>query len=116
MMNPEMGRRLVLHYEGSAISNVANGGIVVASEHARCALDGIMNALIRIDGAEEAAKFGYALADRAVSGVRSVTALPLFEATPVELPPVTAPAVEAHRFNVTFFFIVTSMMWAAAYV
>ena len=70
---------------------------------ARCAVDGVMNALIRMAGREEAAKYAFALADRVVGGLREPTALPMLvapEAKPEPAPPSKPPpkqsAMEAY--------------------
>jgi hypothetical protein len=56
-------------HEGQILASVQHHGTEHAGEIARCVADGAVNALIRIEGPEAAAKFAFALADRAVGGV-----------------------------------------------
>ncbi len=68
-MTPEEKRHSVLSHEGQVLASVQHYGPAHAGEIARCVADGAVNALIRIEGPEAAAKFCFALADRAVGGV-----------------------------------------------
>ncbi len=81
-MTPEQRRRSVMAHEGQVLAAVCrfhDGEL--SGDVARCVADGAMNALIRIEGGPEAAKFAFALADRVV-GEQLVPTL-----TPVVLPP-----------------------------
>jgi hypothetical protein len=68
-MTPEDRRHSVMAHEGQILASVQHHGTAHAGEIARCVADGAVNALIRIEGPEAAAKFAFALADRAVGGV-----------------------------------------------
>lgn len=73
---------IVLQNEGSILhSCVHHGGKSRAGQVARAVVDGVMNALIRLEGSKEAAAFAFVLADRVAGGVRAPTAqAPLVEA------------------------------------
>lgn len=72
-MDQENRRKLMLRQEGAILSSVACNGISTTCEIARCQIDGLANALIRIEGAEETALFIFALSDRVAGGIRENT-------------------------------------------
>jgi hypothetical protein len=76
MPSPDMRKRHVLMYEGRALSDTGTHGQETAIEFAHCAIDGIINALIRVERSAAAARYAFALADRVVGGIREPTALP----------------------------------------
>lgn len=74
MLDEATRQRIMLHQEGAVLANVGNvGDTANACEIACCQLDGITNALIRMQGAEETAHFVFVLSDRVAGGVRDVT-------------------------------------------
>lgn len=73
MLDEATRQRIMLHQEGVVLGNVASIGMEDACSAARCQIDGIANALIRMQGAEDAARFVFALSDRVAGGVRDVT-------------------------------------------
>jgi hypothetical protein len=75
-MTPEQRSQVVLSHEGQALNLAGCHGISEAGELSRCIVDGVMNALVRMDGPEETAKFAFALSDRVAGGLREPTALP----------------------------------------
>ena len=58
-----MRKRHVPMYESRALSNTGTHGQESAIALAHGAIDGIMNALIRVEGSEAAARYAFALAD-----------------------------------------------------
>lgn len=68
-MNDSHKRQMVIMYEGQALNYAGVNGDVEGINNAHCAIDGLMNALIRLDGPEEVAKFAFALSDRVVGKV-----------------------------------------------
>ena len=85
-LSREMKRNLTMQQEGTYLGNVATYGIGSAADLARCAADGAVNALIRMEGAEATAPFVFALSDRVAGGVRAPTAIFLLTPNPVEAP------------------------------
>lgn len=77
-MNAEERRNAVTCYEGQVLTIVGNCGPEYACDMARCAVDGAINALMRIEGAQETARFAFNVVDRVVETVRDAT-----EFTPV---------------------------------
>jgi hypothetical protein len=78
----------VLNHEGQILSLAGSSGQAIASDYARCVVDGAMNAIIRMEGAEKAAAFAFGVADRVAGGLRAPT--PIFPASaPLSL---SAPA------------------------
>ena len=77
MLSPDARKRYVLMHEGRPLSNSGPHGEEASIDLARCAIDGAMNALIRMDGREKAAEYAFALADRVAGGLREPTALPM---------------------------------------
>jgi len=76
MANDEARTQAVIHFEGHTLAFAGQHGLAVGREHAQCVIDGAANALVRMDGAKEAATYLYAVADRIVGGVREPTPLP----------------------------------------
>lgn len=93
-MNPEMRKQIVLSHEGQclAMAGPNGGGEEHAREVTRCVIDGAFNALIRMEGAEQAAKFAFALSDRVVGQLRQPTELPVGPVPPIAKPK-AAPAL-----------------------
>jgi hypothetical protein len=85
-MTPEERKHSMLAHEGQILASVQHLGTARAGEIARCVADGAVNALIRIEGPEAAAKFAFALADRAVGGLHLEPT-----AGPLVIPPPRAP-------------------------
>lgn len=87
----------MMHHEGQTLQLAAASGKDAAADYARGAVDGYINALIRLNGADDASRFSFALADRVVSGVRLPTAWPIPKLEEVSIkiavPPPT-PVVE----------------------
>lgn len=74
MLDETTRQRIMIQQEGAILASVgAYSEPAVACEIARCQLDGITNALIRMQGAKETAAFVFALSDRVAGGVRDVT-------------------------------------------
>jgi len=67
-------KRIMLGNEGHVIEFAGNHGEPAASEYARAAIDGLFNALVRLEKPEEVAAFAFALADRVVGRVKAPTA------------------------------------------
>lgn len=76
-MNSDHRRQSVLSHEGQILAAAGNFGEDHAAEIARCAIDGAMNALIRIEGRKAAAEYAFALGDRVVAGIKGPTDLPI---------------------------------------
>lgn len=74
MLDHDVRQRIILQQEGAVLASISSYATPVACEIARCQIDGIANALIRIDGAEETAQYIFALSDRVAVGCRSHTA------------------------------------------
>lgn len=74
MLDHEVRQRIILQQEGAVLASISSYATPVACEIARCQIDGIANALIRIDGAEETAQYIFALSDRVAVGCRAHTA------------------------------------------
>ena len=74
MLDETTRQRIMIQQEGAILVSVGvYSEPAVACEIARCQLDGITNALIRMQGAKETAAFVFALSDRVAGGVRDVT-------------------------------------------
>ncbi len=100
---PELRTNMVLMYEGCALKAVGdNGGAEVACEIARCNIDGAFNALIRMEGAEAAAEYAFALADRVSGRIKAPTAWPPVLAPTVIEPAKVAPPKQRPGFWSTF--------------
>lgn len=69
-------KNLICGQEGHVLSMASSYGTEYAGEFGRCVADGAMNALVRMEGSEAAARFAFALCDRVVAGVRGPTAVP----------------------------------------
>ena len=84
-MTPEARKDMVLAHEGQALQVVGLAGRAHACEVAMAVTDGLMNAIVRMEGPEEASKFAFALADRIAGGVRAPTEFQIV--APVPPPP-----------------------------
>lgn len=73
MLDQETRRKIMLHQEGLVLASVSNYGVDTACESARCLIDGVANALIRLEGHEETAHFIFALSDRVAGGLADNT-------------------------------------------
>lgn len=74
MLDETTRQRIMLQQEGTVLASVGSySDPSITCEIARCQLDGITNALIRMQGAKETASFVFALSDRVSGGVRDVT-------------------------------------------
>jgi hypothetical protein len=74
-LNDEARRNLVMVYESQALAVGGTCGTPMGVDHARCIVDGAMNAIIRMEGAEKAAAFAFGVADRVAGGLRAPTAI-----------------------------------------
>lgn len=96
MLDEATRQRIMLQQEGVVLSSVGTySDAAIACEIARCQLDGISNALIRMQGAKETASFVFALSDRVAGGVRDVTdhwspSIKVIEEAPAPPPPAVA--------------------------
>lgn len=72
-MTPAQRREVVMGAEGNMLSNCSRLSADDVSDYARCYIDGAANALIRMQGAEVAARFIFALGDRVAGGLRAQT-------------------------------------------
>ena len=79
--------------EGQILVMSSNCGAEYAGQMARCSIDGAMNAIVRLEGAECAALFAFALSDRVAGGLRTTT--PLVSVTPGAVGQVGAMAAES---------------------
>lgn len=86
-MTPDQRRAIVIANEGNALTSVGHHGPDGAAEFTRLTIDGLLNALIRIEGAEAASGYVFALSDRVCGGLR--------EPTDFRAPQVAAPAEAA---------------------
>jgi hypothetical protein len=102
-MADESALRQIAYNEGAVLQLAGTHGMPAARAYAHNVADGVFNALIRIEGAEAAAAFAFALSDRVAGGLRVPTdwraaareAAPLPE--PASVTPVTAaPSVPSH--------------------
>jgi len=69
-MNPDSRELCMMNHEGQTLQMAGSHGKEHAVEIAHCVVDGVMNALIKIEGPEAAAQFAFALSDRVVGRVR----------------------------------------------
>lgn len=92
-LNPHQRRNAVMSHEGQILTLAGNSGHEVASDYARCVVDGAMNAIIRMEGAEKASAFAFGVADRVAGGLREPTAI--FPASAVLS--LSAPAEDANE-------------------
>jgi hypothetical protein len=88
----------VAMYEGRVLAQVESGR-KHAIEHAECVIDGAMNALVRLQGAEVTAHFAFALSDRVAAGLRQPTEA-IFPAPDDDEKPPEAPAAAKPRQSV----------------
>lgn len=80
-----IGRPRVLSFEGQLLHIAGNAGNEEGAACARDMMDGAANALLRLEGPVDAAKFTFLLSDRVVARVRTSTecAPPLPDAAPL---------------------------------
>jgi hypothetical protein len=95
-LSKEQRRAIVATQEGTALSSVGQYGLDQAAEFARCQIDGLFNAVIRIEGAEVASRFAFALADRIAGGLREPTEAILVNPAPALdiVPPAPRPPLK----------------------
>lgn len=95
-MTPDERRGIVMSAEGGMLTNVQRVGVDYTADYTRATIDGHVNALIRMEGAEAIARFAFALGDRVVAGLRAPTD---FRALEVKLPELVPgpPLVEPPR-------------------
>lgn len=90
-------RNIVLQAEGMAINQAGSVGSDLQADITRAQIDGLFNALIRMEGRETAAGYAFTVGDRVAGGLREPTdfRLPKVElvqpAPPPPLPPVIEP-------------------------
>lgn len=71
---PHANRRaIVMQAEGAALHGVGAYGADQQAELIRLQIDGLFNALVRIEGPEAAAKYAFAMSDRVAGGLREPT-------------------------------------------
>lgn len=75
-MTDEQRQQAVLFYEGQVLTTAGHNGVGQAADAARCIIDGTMNALVRLQGANVTSQFAFAVADRIVAAVREPTPWP----------------------------------------
>jgi hypothetical protein len=75
-MTPEDIKRTMLGWEGQAIEVAGRQGTDEACTYLRAQVDGLVNGLIRLQGAEKTASYLFALTDRAAAGIRCQTMWP----------------------------------------
>jgi hypothetical protein len=85
-MTPQVKEQMVLAHEGQTLMMAGSHGNDHAVSMGHCVVDGVMNALVRMEGPEKAAEYAFALADRIVGAVKSPTPLPF---VPHQIPPPT---------------------------
>lgn len=73
MLSDENRQKVMFHSEGAVLASAGSAGSALACDIARCQIDGLANALIRIEGREETAHFVFALSDRVTGGMRDTT-------------------------------------------
>lgn len=77
--------KVLISHEGQILAHVGTCGVEMTGDLARCYADGAINAIIRLEGAEAATRFAFALSDRAAGGLRGETlSFPLPSAPPPE--------------------------------
>lgn len=86
-MTPKDKNEVALSNEGQLLALAGAHGVQYAVDVARGVADGAMNALIRLEGREEAAKYAFALADRVAGAVLSSTPTAWVPPAPPEVPP-----------------------------
>jgi hypothetical protein len=72
-MTPEHKARYTMAHEGQAMVLVGEQGAEHAVAMGHCVVDGVMNAMIRLEGPEKAAEFAFALSDRVVGQIKTPT-------------------------------------------
>ncbi|MBX3579882.1 MAG: hypothetical protein KF723_21990 [Rhizobiaceae bacterium] len=83
---------VILNHEGQILQLAGSAGPDTASDYARCVVDGAMNAIIRMEGAEKASAFAFGVADRVAGGLREPTAI---------FPVASAPSLSTPADDVT---------------
>lgn len=73
-MSATKRRELMLCQQGMALEKVGQLGEACAADMMRAQIDGLINALLCIEGAEKVARFAFALSDRVCGGLREPTA------------------------------------------
>jgi hypothetical protein len=104
-MNEAMRRQIVLSHEGQVLALASNHDAEHAAFIAHCIADGVMNAIIRIEGPDRAAEFAFALGDRVVGRVRASTYWPaaqVAEVTPSAVAAAEPPKVVAKKKSMMF--------------
>lgn len=86
-MTPKDRNEVALSNEGQLLALAGAHSVQYAADVARGVADGAMNALIRLEGREEAAKYAFALADRVVGAVLSSTPTAWVPPAPLEVSP-----------------------------
>lgn len=84
-LNAEERRNIVLQAEGQALFQAGQSSVDHGADLARLQIDGLVNALIRMEGAEKTAAYVFALSDRCAGGLRMPTDFQM---------PVVAPAAD----------------------
>lgn len=115
MIPDETRRQIVLGYEGHALGIAGGQGVDSAADLARCQIDGAMNALVRMVGPEEAAKYALALGDRVAGGLREPTALPWLVLAPVatEIPRTELATAPPKRMS---FWVIFGLGWVFGFI
>lgn len=89
-------RNIVMSSEGMAIHMAGSNGSEMQADVTRAQIDGLFNALIRMEGRETAAGYAFTVGDRVAAGLREPTdfRLPKLELVQPAPPPVPPPIVE----------------------
>lgn len=95
-------RQVMLASEATVIKGASDTNDSMSIEVAQCQIDGMLNAMVRLRGAREAAEFIFALSDRVVGGLPTMTDFkPLaFSAEPAQVAE-QAPSVEQAQPDVS---------------
>lgn len=109
MLDEATRQRIMIQQEGTILASVGSySEASITCEIARCQIDGIANALIRMQGAKETAQFVFALSDRVAGGVRDMTdcwspsPVNVIEHEPVASPKFRSAARSLDRFYYGF--------------
>jgi hypothetical protein len=73
----------MLAMEAQIIKAAADMGETASVEAAQCQIDGMLNAIVRLRGAREAAEYAFALSDRVASGLPAPDDFRAIEVAPV---------------------------------
>jgi hypothetical protein len=97
MLTDEMRKQVMISHEGQILAVAGQCGIPHACDMAHCVVDGMFNALIRMEGREKAAEVAFAVSDRVAGGLREGTVWPMVkqENIPLPSPPAQVTVISA---------------------